>query len=159
MSSDEHKPLANVRLHPAIIVIGALILHQGGRYRWAFGSNWGPAKLFDGVGKGMAAVGVVALVLAYGAMARYGTTIDPRRQTTRIITTGIYQFSRNPIYLGWFFALLGVGVMNMSVYQMLVSVAMVALLHWAVVLPEEKYLEEKFGDEYLQYKDRVNRWL
>ena len=70
-----------------------------------------------------------------------------------------YRLSRNPIYLGWFLFVLGQGVKNVSLFQIVVSFLMIGLLHWAVVLREEKYLEDMFGSEYLQYRARVRRWL
>ena len=99
------------------------------------------------------------LVFAYGAMLRSRTTIDPRTHTTRIVSTGIYRLSRNPIYFGWFVVMLGLGLKNLSLFQIVISVLMIGLLHWVVVLPEEEYLEDTFGGEYLRYRDKVRRWL
>ena len=61
--------------------------------------------------------------------------------------------------LGWFLLTLGLGVKNLSLLQTSVSVLMVGLLHWAVVIREETYLEQTFGDEYLRYKKTVRRWI
>jgi protein-S-isoprenylcysteine O-methyltransferase Ste14 len=152
-------PLANIRLHPAVIVIGALAMEVAGRGLWKFSAESAGAQLLQGFGKGLMGLGILTLVLAYGAMARARTTIDPRRHTSAIVTGGIYRFSRNPIYLGWFLFMLGGGIANLSLFQVLVPFLMIALLRRAVVLKEEEYLAEVFGDTYLRYKDRVRRWL
>jgi len=92
-------------------------------------------------------------------MARAKTTIDPNVHSSKIVTSGIYAYSRNPIYLGWFVLIAGRGFMNASLLVLLVAVTMLLLLYWAVIVEEEKYLESKFGEEYLSYKKRVRRWL
>ena len=104
-------------------------------------------------------LGILTLIFSYGAMARARTTINPRRPTARIVTNGIYRISRNPIYLGWFVFLLGRGLASLSLFQMSMAPLMIGLLHWAVVLREEEYLENTFGDEYMRYKQSVRRWL
>jgi len=104
-------------------------------------------------------VGVATLVLAYGSMARAKTTIDPREHSSRMVTSGIYAYSRNPIYLGWFLLIAGRGVMNASLLVLLIAATMLLLLYWAVIVEEEKYLERKFGEEYMTYKRSVRRWL
>jgi len=48
---------------------------------------------------------------------------------------------------------------NASVLVLVVAVTMLLLLHWAVIVEEERYLESRFGEEYVTYKKRVRRWL
>jgi protein-S-isoprenylcysteine O-methyltransferase Ste14 len=79
--------------------------------------------------------------------------------SSRIVTSGIYASSRNPIYLGWFVLIVGRGLIYASVLVLLSAVTMLLLLYWAVILEEEKYLERKFGEEYMSYKRSVRRWL
>jgi protein-S-isoprenylcysteine O-methyltransferase Ste14 len=146
-------------LHPALIILGSLIGQAVGRSLWIYRPDWLPHVLFHRLGTGLALAGVALLLMAYWMMARAHTTIDPRQHTSRIVSAGIYRISRNPIYLGWFLVTLGAGLRSLSLFQILLAVLMVGLLHWAVVLQEEKYLEDTFGDEYIAYKMRVRRWL
>ena len=159
MNSNDAKPLATIRLHPFAIVIGALVIVIVGHDPWTPDFDGAPLPVLQNLGRGLVVLGVLTLVLAYGTMARARTPIDPRQHTTTIVSTGIYRLSRNPIYLGWFIFALGQGVKNVSLFQIVVSLLMIGLLHWAVVLREEKYLEDMFGNEYLQYRARVRRWL
>lgn len=99
------------------------------------------------------------LILAYYAMARAGTTIDPARHSVKLVVTGVYRLSRNPIYLGWLLFLSGLGIANLSVVAISLSAVMVTVLHRAVITQEEAYLETRFGEEYRRYKQRVRRWL
>jgi len=159
MSAPGRETLANVRLHPFVIVIGTAATSVGCRELWRVYPGPAVTALLYRSGIGVAAIGGLMLVFSYGAMARARATINPRLHTRQIVTTGIFRFSRNPIYLGWFLMLLGGGVANTSPFQVLLALLMIALLHWAVVLREEEYLENRFGDQYRRYKGEVRRWL
>lgn len=159
MDLDPSKPLARVKLHPFVIVIGALVVSSLGGGIWRLDPDLAfvsALRTFSGVPM---VVGGLMLVLAYGSMARARTTINPRLPTTKIVSTGVFRISRNPIYLGWFLVIVGAALVNASLFQIAVAVLMIGLLHWAVVLPEERYLEKTFGDEYVRYKEKVRRWL
>lgn len=130
-----------------------------GQHHWLLHLSPGAAALLRNAGSALIVLGALTLAFAYGAMARARTTINPRIHTRTIVTRGIYRFSRDPIYMGWFVFLLGGGLRNGSLFQVLVAALMIVLLHWAVGLKEEKYLENAFGEEYLRYKRNVRRWL
>ena len=99
------------------------------------------------------------LVMSYGSMAAAKTTIDPREHSSKVVRSGLYAYSRNPIYLGWFLLIAGIGLRNASLLVLVVAVTMLLLLYWAVIVEEEAYLEKRFGEEYLRYKMSVRRWL
>ena len=99
------------------------------------------------------------LLVSYGSMAVARTTIDPSEHSSKVVTSGLYAYSRNPIYLGWFLVIAGIGLRNASLLVLVIAVTMVLLLYWAVIVEEEAYLEKRFGDEYLRYKKSVRRWL
>src|SRR5687768_12454223 len=159
MNEDDEKPLAGVRLHPFIVVPGCFYASVLGRRLWPVDLDAGRRAVCVAIGLGLAALGVLTLVVAYRAMARARTTINPRERTTTLVTSGVYRISRNPIYLGWFLLTLGQGVASLSLFSVAVAVLMIGLLHWAVVLNEEGYLETAFGDEYVRYRESVRRWL
>ena len=129
------------------------------RNTWRLSLDAESLSILRYVGVALVVVGVATLVLAYGRMARAKTTIDPNVHTSKIVTSGTYAYSRNPIYLGWFVLLAGRGLMRASVLALLVAAAMLLVLYWAVIVAEEAYLENKFGEEYLRYKKSVRRWL
>jgi protein-S-isoprenylcysteine O-methyltransferase Ste14 len=104
-------------------------------------------------------MGVAVLLMSYGSLAAARTTIDPSEHSSKFVTSGLYAYSRNPIYLGWFLLIAGIGFRNASVLVLVIAVTMVLLLNWAVVVEEEAYLEKRFGEEYLRYRKNVRRWL
>jgi protein-S-isoprenylcysteine O-methyltransferase Ste14 len=151
--------LSQVKLHPGLIVIGCLLLSALARHAWHLNLDSESLSALRYIGLAFMFVGVATLVLAYSSMAWAKTTIDPKVHTSRIVTSGIYAYSRNPIYLGWFVLIAGRGLFNASVLALLVAITMLLLLYWVVIVEEETYLESKFGEEYLTYKRSVRRWL
>jgi protein-S-isoprenylcysteine O-methyltransferase Ste14 len=105
---------------------------------------------------------VVAIALFSYSVAKFraaGTPVPARKPTTVIVRTGPYRFSRNPIYLAFSLFQLGIAVWVNSVWLLATVVGAVALIHYVVIPREEKYLERKFGAQYLDYKASVRRWL
>lgn len=146
-------------MHPAVAIVGSFALGALARDLWRLAPAGGALAAVRAVGRGSIVGGLAVLVLAYGQMAWAGATIDPRRPTGRLVSTGIYRLSRNPIYLGWFLVLLGAGLENLSVGQSAMALAMAGLLHWSVVPGEERHLDARFGDAYRRYARRVRRWI
>jgi protein-S-isoprenylcysteine O-methyltransferase Ste14 len=87
------------------------------------------------------------------------TNIEPWKTTSNIVTTGVYGFSRNPIYLSFILIGLGIAFAVNSLWIVLMQVSVVLLIQKFVIAKEERYLESKFGAEYRNYTSRVRRWL
>jgi len=90
---------------------------------------------------------------------RAGTNPIPFNPTTRIVAHGLYRFSRNPMYLGFALCTFGLAILVDSAWMLLALPIGLVLVDRIVITREERYLERKFGDEYLNYKRRVRRWL
>jgi protein-S-isoprenylcysteine O-methyltransferase Ste14 len=90
---------------------------------------------------------------------RSGTAVEPWKPTTAIVTTGPYRFTRNPAYLGMALTYVGIAAMSSAAWVLLPLPIVLAIVDRGVIAREERYLERKFGEEYLAYKRRVRRWL
>jgi len=104
----------------------------------------------------------VALTLfawAIVTMTRAGSNVPTNRPTTTIVDNGPYRFTRNPIYLGMFLALIGLAIGFDTLWLLMMLVLFWLLIRYGVVAREEAYLERKFGDVYRGYRSRVRRWL
>jgi len=110
-------------------------------------------------GVALAAAGFALMAGAIGLFRRIGQNPAPWTTTPEVLTSGVYRFTRNPMYvsMGLLQAAIGVGAANgwilLLVPIVLIEVYMIAIRH------EEAYLERKFGATYLDYKQRVRRWL
>ena len=92
-------------------------------------------------------------------LRRTGQSENPWKPTTEIVESGPFRVTRNPIYLGMVVVCVGVAVILMDWWILTLTPVCAWLLQRFVILPEEAYLERKFGDTYLDYKSRVRRWL
>ena len=82
----------------------------------------------------------------------------PEKDKTKLVTDGIYKFSRNPAFVGFDFMYIGILLMFFNIGTLLFSLFSIVMLHLQI-LQEEKYMAETFGEEYLKYKKKVFRYL
>jgi len=118
-----------------------------------------PASLALPLGVPLIAVAIALLSLSIAKFRAAGTPIPARKPTTTIVRTGPYRFTRNPIYLAFSLFQLGIAVWVNSVWLLVTLAAAVAVINFVVIAREERYLERKFGAQYLDYKRSVRRWL
>ena len=120
----------------------------------------------EGLSYGRIAVGAALLLMGFymffAAVSWFRKTEqdpEPWKPTPSIITQGIYRYSRNPIYLGVGLVMTGIGFLLNNFWILLLSIIVLIIIYRIAIIPEEKYLEEKFGEEYLAYKRKVRRWI
>jgi protein-S-isoprenylcysteine O-methyltransferase Ste14 len=111
------------------------------------------------VGGVVAALGVALLSISGLRFKKVGCNLKPWKPTTTIITTGIYGYSRNPMYLGMALVHGGLAVCGGSMAGLATVVLSVLVTRTYVIAREERYLEAKFGSVYGDYKNRVRRWI
>ncbi len=87
------------------------------------------------------------------------TNINPTQPVNAIVTEGPFRFTRNPLYLGMTLLYIGIMFLVNSLWPMLILPVVLGLMNVGVIAREERYLERKFGAQYLAYKQRVRRWL
>jgi protein-S-isoprenylcysteine O-methyltransferase Ste14 len=105
---------------------------------------------------------VIAPVLAISAIVTFkkaGTNVHPSEPATTIVRGGPYRFTRNPMYLALTLLQIGVAFLLNDAITFLFAAALAVIFHFGVILREERYLEAKFGEEYLALKRTVRRWI
>jgi protein-S-isoprenylcysteine O-methyltransferase Ste14 len=117
----------------------------------------GDAAILLGLPIVLASFALVALALREIRRAR--TSFDVRKPTTAIAMTGVFGFTRNPVYLSMTLLVLGLGFMLNSPWSLLLTIPTGSALCLTAIRPEEHYLEEKFGDTYRTYLGEVPRWF
>ena len=109
-----------------------------------------------------AAVGVGALVLAMRARAtfrRAGTNVNPMQAATALVESGPFRVTRNPMYVAMTVFYVAIAVATRVAWFLVLLVPVLAVMHWGVVLREERYLGSKFGAPYDEYRRRVRRYV
>ncbi len=89
----------------------------------------------------------------------YGTAVDPTHPATALVQNGPYRFTRNPIYSSLTITVLGVAIVNGNVWFIPLLIVVHVVLHYGVIRREERYLDNKFQENYRDYQRRVRRWL
>ncbi len=92
-------------------------------------------------------------------LRRHETAVHPTHPANRIVDTGPFRFSRNPLYMGLNGAFLGIALMLDSLWGLIALALLLPLMHYGVIRREEIHLHARFGDAYAAYCDRVRRYL
>src|SRR5512145_947020 len=110
-------------------------------------------------GAALIILGVTLVVLARREFTLHGQPTDPGLPTRKLVTSGVFSVSRNPLYLGGICTLVGIALaLNLPWVFVLLLPALVAC-YYALIAPEERYLAATFGDEYRRYAATVHRWI
>lgn len=115
------------------------------------------ASRIAGLGLGLA--GVLLFAWAVITLRRARTTVMPTAAATTLVTAGPFRYRRNPIYLADMLILLGIAELTRNIWLVLLTPLFGVLVTWLAILPEERHLEERFGDAYRAYKARTRRLL
>lgn len=107
----------------------------------------------------LVSIGIGLIVLARREFARYRQPTDPGQPTSQVIKTGVFTVSRNPLYLASSIVLLGFALALNQLWTLVTLVFSIIICHYVLIVPEEKYLMAKFGQEYREYSMTVHRWL
>ena len=106
-------------------------------------------------------IGVIVGLLGVSSFIKFHTTVDPRSpsEASSLVVVGIYKYSRNPMYLGILFVITGVIVYFGTLSTLIIIPAFIVFMNKYQIVPEEIALQEKFGSSYIQYTQKVRRWI
>jgi protein-S-isoprenylcysteine O-methyltransferase Ste14 len=105
------------------------------------------------------AVGLIISYAAEGQFRTADTTVQPFKNSQLLVTDGLYRFSRNPMYLGMVLVIIGAALLLGSLTPFGFIIVFVGWIRYRFILREEAMLNAQFGQEWLEYKERVRRWL
>ncbi|WP_413479171.1 methyltransferase family protein [Vibrio hibernica] len=142
----------------ALLLLFALLLQLTSYYLPT--SNLHPTFSL-GLAVSLLTAGLVIPLAGVLSFKRHGTTPDPRvpEQSSALVTSGIYRCSRNPMYLGFVLFLLAQAVFLNSLWLLFLIALFVAYLQRFQILPEERAMQQLFGDSYRLYCQKVRRWI
>jgi protein-S-isoprenylcysteine O-methyltransferase Ste14 len=142
-------------LVPLIALAGGALVHH---LAWPLSIPLeGPARY--GIALVLLAPGVALIAAALGRFRSSGQNPEPWASTPEIISTGVYRFTRNPMYLALGLIQAGIGFALANGWVVLFVPAAWAGIYWVAIRHEEAYLERKFGEVYSDYKVSVRRWV
>ena len=159
MSDDTHEAanIPEVIAPPPLIYAGALAI--GLLAKALFPSAFLPRAVARALGWPLTGGGLLLGLLGYRALRGAKTNVSPYEPTTALVTEGPYRFTRNPLYVGFTLVYGGISALANAPWAALLLPFVLVFMRRGVIDREERYLERKFGEEYLRYKARVRRWI
>lgn len=157
MAKEQDRPNINPMVHPPLVALMFIVIAYflGGFAPLPFSA---PVALRY-IGLAMTFVGFLLGVAAFLEFRRARTTLDPHGSVKQVVTSGIYRFTRNPIYLGFLLMVIGLPLNSGLYWGIVLAPLYVIMMNRLIIQHEEAYLEKKFGKAYTSYTSRVRRWL
>jgi protein-S-isoprenylcysteine O-methyltransferase Ste14 len=156
--ADSSQDVANLGLarpplvYSSLIVVGAIL-----EYLWRL--PFLPDAIAVPLGILLVVAAVSLFVASVGKFRAAGTPVPGNQPTTAIVRVGPYRLSRNPIYLAFSLLHLGIAIWANSLWLVATLIAAILVMALVVIPREERYLERRFGADYLDYKNSVRRWI
>lgn len=153
---------AAVRVFPPVVPLLTVLIGIGLDQLWPVGLPFDlearPERYWIG---GVIAIGAVLGLGLWSVVLvrKSGQSENPWKPTTRLIQRGPFRITRNPMYLQMVLVCLGFAVALGNLWILLLTPLCAWMLQRLAIVPEEKYLEGKFGDAYREYKRKVRRWI
>jgi protein-S-isoprenylcysteine O-methyltransferase Ste14 len=141
---------------PPLLYAGALAAALVVHWVW-------PLRILDTMtpwlGLAVLALGLAIAIAGRRAMRAAATNVNPYRPSTAIVSSGPFRFTRNPLYVGLTLLYVGLTLAFNTWWGLILLPAILVVMHFGVVLREERYLEMKFGERYRQYRSTVRRYF
>jgi protein-S-isoprenylcysteine O-methyltransferase Ste14 len=155
MQEDRHGP--GIRLHPPIIYAISILSGIGLNNIWPQAMPYG----LHGRTYGLCLIAVAVLIAVWSLLEfhKADTDVRPDKPDSTLITGGPYRFTRNPLYIVLTLTQLTTAVWLDNLWILLLVIPSVSIISRYAIAREERYLETLFGQNYLDYKKRVRRWL
>ncbi|MBU2620843.1 MAG: isoprenylcysteine carboxylmethyltransferase family protein [Proteobacteria bacterium] len=156
---DDIKDRAAIHTQPPLIFFACLGMGILLEYLFPFRFITGAWSLRIIIGCFLFLASGIMAVSAFIVLIKNKTPFNPAKPTEKIVCEGSFRFSRNPLYLALLLLSGGAAIVTGSVWLVLALLILFILLERFAIRPEEKYLTDKFGEDYLNYKASVRRWL
>lgn len=157
MAKEQDRPNISPMVHPPLVAVFFIVLaYFLGRF---IPLPFTVPLVLRYLGLAMAFVGFLLGMGAFMEFRRARTTLDPHGTVKHLVTSGIYRFTRNPIYLGFLLMVIGLPLLSGWIWGLVLAPFYMMIMSRLVIEREEAYLERKFKSEYTNYTSRVRRWL
>jgi protein-S-isoprenylcysteine O-methyltransferase Ste14 len=151
---------SGVRIFPPGVYILGLVIGYLIQWAWPLrivGANWvSPLRILGAI---LILLWIGLTAWALSTFGRAGTPVNPRETVTTIARGGPYRLTRNPMYLSMALGLAGFAFIGNALWPLLALIPVIWIIQVMVIDREEAYLERKFGEEYLDLKRSVRRWI
>jgi protein-S-isoprenylcysteine O-methyltransferase Ste14 len=157
MAKEQDRPNISPMLHPPIVALMFIVIaYFLGRF---VPLPFAAPTMVRYIGLGLGFVGFLLGIAAFIEFRKARTTLDPHASAKQLVTSGIYHFTRNPIYLGFLLFVIGLPLNSGLYWGIVLAPFYVFMMNRLIIQHEEAYLKRKFGKTYTGYASRVRRWI
>lgn len=157
MAKEQDHPNISPMVHPPIVALMFIVIaYFLGRF---VPLGFIAPPILQYIGLSLTFVGFLLGIGAFLEFRKARTTLDPHGPARQLVTSGIYRFTRNPIYLGFLLMVIGLPLNSGLYWGIVMAPFYVLTMNRLVIEREESYLEKKFRNIYPDYKAHVRRWL
>jgi protein-S-isoprenylcysteine O-methyltransferase Ste14 len=157
MAKEQDRPNISPMVHPPVVALMFIVIAY-------FLGRFAPLPFvappfLRTIGLGLTFVGFLLGIGALLEFRKAHTTLDPHGSVKQLVTSGIYRFTRNPIYFGFLLMVIGLPLNSGLYWGIVLAPFYIFMMNRLIIRHEEAYLEKKFGKSYTGYTARVRRWL
>ena len=157
MPKDQDRPNISPMVHPPVVALMFIVIaYFLGRFAPL---PFSPPAILRYMGLVLSFVGFLLGIGAFLEFRKARTTLDPHGSAKQLVTSGIYRFTRNPIYMGFLLMIIGLPLNSGLYWGIVLAPFYVFMMNRLIIQHEESYLERKFGKTFTGYTSRVRRWL
>jgi protein-S-isoprenylcysteine O-methyltransferase Ste14 len=157
MAKEQDHPDISPMVHPPLVavlfIVAAYMLGYFIRLPFAI------QPILQYFGLALTFIGFLLGIGAFMEFRKARTTLDPHGSVKHLVTSGIYRFTRNPIYLGFLLMVIGLPLNSGLIWGLVLAPFYMMAMSRLIIEREEAYLEKKFKGQYTGYTSRVRRWL
>lgn len=157
MMMEHSKDSPDVVSCPPLVFFGALGL--GLVLDWLIPLHLFVARFWYLVGLIFGLLGTTTALWCVLTLHRAGTTVQPGNPVNALVTSGPFRYSRNPMYVAMTIIYLGVSLYMDTAWPFIMLGPALVMVYRKIILREEQFLENRFGDNYRNYKKQVRRWI
>ena len=157
MAKEPDRPNISPMIHPPVVALMFIVIaYFLGRF---VPLSFSTPSVLRYLGLALTFAGFLLGIGALIEFRKARTTLDPHGSAKQLVTSGIYRFTRNPIYLGFLLMVIGLPLNSGLYWGIILAPFYIFMMDRLIIQHEEVYLERKFGNAYTGYTSRVRRWL
>ena len=157
MAKEMDHPNISPMVHPPLVAVFFIVLaYFLGRF---VPLPFAIPPILQYFGLALTFIGFLLGIAAFLEFRKVHTTLNPHGSTKHLVTSGIYRYTRNPIYLGFLLMVIGFPLNSGVIWGLVLAPFYMMTMSRVVIEREEAYLERKFKGQYTSYTSRVRRWL
>jgi len=157
MVKEQDHPNISPMVHPPVVAVFFIVLaYFLGRF---VPLPFAIPPILQYFGLALTFIGFLLGIGAFLEFRKAHTTLNPHGSTKHLVTSGIYRFTRNPIYLGFLLMVIGFPLNSGVVWGSVLAPFYMMTMSRLIIEREEAYLERKFKSQYTNYTSHVRRWL